>query len=455
MLAIKFQNIGWPKIVAFYEKNLRFFLKGRNPFYLFYGIIALFFLSIFITMATKPKVFFFPDNQPNTINIFIKMPEGTDQLVTDSVTRLVENKVDKVFGYNNPLVESIVSNVGFGAGEGMFDRTTVSNKGKVTINFIESRYRHGANTSIFLDQLRNSVKDIPGVQISVEKNRMGPPTGKPVNIEVTGEKLDELIVTANKFQNYLDSLRIPGIEKLKSDFDNNKPEITIDIDRVRANREGLSIGQIGMELRTAIYGKEVSKYKEDEDEYPIQVRYSEQQRKNIDKIINARITYRDMNSGQIRQIPISSVAKLGYKDTYGGINRKNLKRVITISSEVLSGYTPNEVVAAINQSLESFNYPQRDYNNPHGRARRPGRNHDVPYESHDGCHRAHLLHPYHPVRISKQIADHPERSCVQHHRRPFRDLHFSYEHQRDHDRTWYSGTWWYRGKERYPDRRVL
>ncbi len=357
-LAIKFQNIGWPKIVAFYEKNLRFFLKGRNPFYLFYGIIALFFLSIFITMATKPKVFFFPDNQPNTINIFIKMPEGTDQLVTDSVTRLVENKVDKVFGYNNPLVESIVSNVGFGAGEGMFDRTTVSNKGKVTINFVESRYRHGANTSIFLDQLRNSVKDIPGVQISVEKNRMGPPTGKPVNIEVTGEKLDELIVTANKFQNYLDSLRIPGIEKLKSDFDNNKPEITIDIDRVRANREGLTIGQIGMELRTAIYGKEVSKYKEDEDEYPIQVRYSEQQRKNIDEIINARITYRDMNSGQIRQIPISSVAKLGYKDTYGGINRKNLKRVITISSEVLSGYTPNEVVAAINQSLESFTIPK-------------------------------------------------------------------------------------------------
>ena len=160
--AIKFQNIGWPKIVAFYEKNLRFFLKGRNPFYLFYGIIALFFLSIFITMATKPKVFFFPDNQPNTINIFIKMPEGTDQLVTDSVTRLVENKVDKVFGYNNPLVESIVTNVGFGAGDGMFDRTTVSNKGKVTINFVESRYRHGINTSIFLDQLRNFCKRYPG-----------------------------------------------------------------------------------------------------------------------------------------------------------------------------------------------------------------------------------------------------------------------------------------------------
>ncbi len=356
--AIKFQNSGWPKIIAFYEKNLRFFLKKRNPFYLFYTVIALFFLSIIITALTKPKVLFFPDNAPNTINIFIKMPEGTDQIVTDSVTRLIEKKVDRVFGTDNELVESIVTNVGFGAGDGMFDRSTASNKGKVAINFIESRYRHGVSTSKFLDEIRNSVKDVPGVQISVDKNKMGPPTGKPVNIEVSGQNLDELIVTAINFQNYLDSLRIPGIEKLKSDFDNKKPEITVDIDRVRANREGISVGQIGMELRTAIYGKEVSKYKEEEDEYPIQLRYTEEQRKNIDKVINARITYRDMNSGQLRQIPISSVAKLGYRDTYGGINRKNLKRVITISSQVLSGYTPNEVVASINQSLPGFNLPK-------------------------------------------------------------------------------------------------
>lgn len=356
--ALKFQNSGWPMVVRFYEKNLRFFIKGSRPFYLFYTVIALFFLSIVVTNLSKPKVLFFPDNDPNTINIFIKMPEGTDQLVTDSVTRLVERKVDGVLGQKNPLVESIVTNVGFGAGDGFFDRTTVSNKGKVAINFIESRYRKGVRTSMFLDAIRQSVKDIPGVQISVEKNKNGPPTGKPINIEVSSENLDDLIVTAINFQNYLDSLRIPGIEKLKSDFDNRKPEITVDIDRVRANREGISVGQIGLELRTAIYGKEVSKYKEEEDEYPIQVRYSEAQRKNIDKIINARITYRDMNSGQLRQIPISSVAKLGYKDTYGGINRKNLKRVITISSEVLSGYTANEVVASIKQSLEGFDVPK-------------------------------------------------------------------------------------------------
>ena len=127
---------------------------------------------------------------------------------------------------------------------------------------------------------------------------------------------------------------------------------------MRANREGISVGQIGMELRTAIYGFEASKYKEEEDEYPIQVRYSEVQRKNINNVINAKITYRDMNSGLLRQIPISAVTRIEYRDTYGGIKRKNLKRVITLSSEVTSGHTAIEVLANIGNALKTYKLPQ-------------------------------------------------------------------------------------------------
>jgi multidrug efflux pump subunit AcrB len=286
------------------------------------------------------------------------MPEGTDQTVTDSVAKIVERKTYAILGQHNPVVESVITNVGFGASDNIFDRSTSPNKGKVAVNFVESKYRHGVLTSDYLDKFRATFKDIPGAQISVEKNRMGPPTGKPINIEISGENLDDLIMASNNFMNYLDSLRIPGIEKLKSDFANNKPEIIINIDRVRANREGISEGQIGLELRTAIYGKEVSKYKEDEDEYSIEVRYSPEQRENINKIINAKITYRDMNSGQLRQIPISSVATLQYRDTYGGITRKNMKRMITISSEVTSGHTPTEVVGEITASVPHFKLPK-------------------------------------------------------------------------------------------------
>ena len=128
----------------------------------------------------------------------------------------------------------------------------------------------------------------------------------------------------------------------------------IDIDCERANREGVSTSQIGMEIRTAVFGKEVSKYKEDEDEYPIQLRYSETQRKNINALMDLRITYRDMNSGKLRSIPLSTVAKVEYSNTYGGIKRINEKRVITISSEVAPGYNANNIVAKIKNLAANF-----------------------------------------------------------------------------------------------------
>jgi len=353
-----FQTVIWPKSLHLYEKTLVLALKRRNPWYLLTGVILLLFLSAFLIGITKPQVLFFPNNEPTYVNVFIKMPEGTDQTVTDSVTRIVEKRVVGVLGEKNPVVESIITNVGFGAGESSFDRSVMPNKGKVTVNFIESKYRGGVSTQDYMDQIRLQVRNIPGATISVAKNQVGPPTGKPINIEISGENLDDLIPTSVRFKSFLDSVGIPGIAQLKSDFTNNKPEIIINIDRVRANREGLTLGQIGMELRTAIYGKEISKYKEDEDEYPIQLKYSERERNSINNIINARITYRDMNTGVLRQIPISSVATIQYKDTFGGVNRKNLKRVITLSSDVVSGHTANEVVLAINKLLRTYKLPK-------------------------------------------------------------------------------------------------
>jgi multidrug efflux pump subunit AcrB len=194
--------------------------------------------------------------------------------------------------------------------------------------------------------------------ISVEKNKMGPPTGKPISIELTGENIDELAETSEHLMKYLDSLNIEGIEELKSDFVKSKPEIVIDIDRTRANREGISTAQIGMEIRTAIFGKEVTKYREGEEQYPVQTRLKKDIRDNIDKILNSKITYRDMNTGMLRSIPVSAVAKIQYSNTYGGITRKNLKRIITISSNVLTGYTPNEVVAKITAAVPAFEKPE-------------------------------------------------------------------------------------------------
>jgi multidrug efflux pump subunit AcrB len=352
---IWWQRKGWPYFLRLYDGQLKFILRGRNPQYLLIGISALFVFTIFLTGVVKPKVRFFPDNDPNNINVMLSLPVGTDQVVTDSVLKILEKRVIEALGKDNPDVESIISNVAVGAGDdASFDRSSASEKGKITVNFREYKFRTGLHTSAYLQKISDNVKGIAGANITVQKNRNGPPTGKPINIEISSENLGNLIVDADKFQRYLDSLQIPGIQELKSDFLNNKPEITIDIDRERANREGISTAQIGQEIRNAVFGWEVSKYKENEDEYPIQIRYDAKSRKNVDALLNLKITYRDMNSGILRQIPLSSVAKIDYSSTYGGIKRKNMKRVITVSSEVMNGYTANEVVARIRQLAKTY-----------------------------------------------------------------------------------------------------
>ncbi|RYG08525.1 MAG: efflux RND transporter permease subunit, partial [Chitinophagaceae bacterium] len=229
----------------------------------------------------------------------------------------------------------------------------------VGVAFKEFQYRVGPPTESYLDKIRNAVKGIPAAEITVEQERAGPPAGKPVNIEISGEDYTTLIALSKRAERYIDSLQIAGIEDIRSDLLESNPEIVVNVDRVRASNEGISTAQIGSELRNAIFGQDrPSKYKIDEDEYPIQIRYADLYRKNIDQIENYKITYRDMNSGLVRQIPLSAVSDISYGNSFGGIKRINLKRVITLSSNVLTGYNANEIVARLTTELKNLKTPE-------------------------------------------------------------------------------------------------
>lgn len=359
---LKFQTKVWPAIQDRYARMLERALKGRRPIWLLVGTVALLIFSFVLTGIVKPKVVFFPNSDPNFVYTYINLPVGTNAEYTDSITRIVEDRVYKVMepdGKPNPIVESIISNVAVGATDpNDGDRSTAPNKGKVSVAFVEFAHRNGASTSVYLDKIREAVKGIPGAEITVDKEAAGPPVGKPVSIEITGDDLTDLIQVSKRLKLYLDSLQIPGVEELKSDIQNNKPEIVVDIDRERANREGISTAQIGGEIRNAVFGAEVSKFRDANDEYPIQLRYKEDQRNNIDVLMNLKITYRDMNmGGLIRQVPLASVAKIHYDNTFGGIKRKNQKRIVTLSSNVLSNANPNEVVGKVQDAVARFSIP--------------------------------------------------------------------------------------------------
>jgi multidrug efflux pump subunit AcrB len=351
----KFQSRIIPAMMRRYENTLVWVLKGRRPGYILWSMIGLFVFTMILNNIVKPKVVFFPDNEPNTINTFIKMPVGTELNVTDSVSRIAESRIMSVLGEKNPIVESVVTNVAFLASDNNFDNSSKSsNLAKIAVNFVEYKYRKGQSTNAYMNDMREALKDIPGAGIVVDKTKMGPPTGKPVNIEISGEDLSELVSTSDRFKRYVDSLQIGGIEELKSDFATTKPELIINLDRERANFEGITAAAVGDAIRTGQLGKEISRYREGEDQYPIMLRFEEDQRKDIEQLLNLTITYRDMNSGLLRQIPLSVVAKIDYVNSYGQINRLNLKRVITVSSNILGGFNANQINSQLRKAIPQF-----------------------------------------------------------------------------------------------------
>ena len=264
-----------------------------------------------------------------------------------------------ILGENNPVVSSVIANVAVGAGDpSSFDLSTNSNLGKVTVAFVPFAKRGGKSTSAVLKQIREAVKGVPGAEIVVEQEAGGPPTEKPISIAISGEDYRELAKASQGLKRYLDSLQIAGVEELKSDLNITKPEVTVNINRDRAMREGVSTAQIGMDMRTSLFGKEITKFKTPDEDFPVNLRFKEDQRDNVNTLLGQRIIYRDMvMQGQLRSVPLNAFADVSYGNTLGGIKRKNQQRVVTISSNVLSDFNPNQVVAQVEAAAAKFKAP--------------------------------------------------------------------------------------------------
>ncbi|MDB5275910.1 MAG: efflux transporter permease subunit [Ferruginibacter sp.] len=363
-----FQNHALPWIMGHYENLLRWALKGWRPVHLLLGTVGLLIISVIVFVLSiqsgRVGIAFFPKADPNQIFVYLKLPVGTSVEYTDSVTHLLEKRVNRVLGVDpetnkqNPIVESVISNVAIGAGDpSSGDRSTRSELGRIQVSFVEYEKRHGKSTKPYLDEIRAEMKGIPGAEISVDQESSGPPTDPPINIEVSSEDFDGLVKTAVNLKNYLDSIQVPGVEELKMDVDLNNPEITLTVDRERALIQGVSSAQIGQAIRTGLFGREISKIKEGKDEYKIQLRNNELQRKDLSNLLNMRVSFRDMAvGGAVKNIPISALVKIEPTSTFGSIKRKNQKRVITLRSNVLTtkGYNATSVNAIITNYINAF-----------------------------------------------------------------------------------------------------
>jgi multidrug efflux pump subunit AcrB len=354
-----FQSVFLVRMENGYESLLTFSLKGRNPIKILVGTFLLLIFSIVLLGISSPKVLFFPDNQPQLVNVFVEFPIGTSIEATNAfVDKMEDEMMAKLEPYGG-ILESVITQVGEGTGDPTQGPSIQStpHKAKITIGFVDYIDRQGIDTNEAMEVIRELAKVYPGVLITVDKQQNGPPVGNPVNIEFVGEDYEQLIAYVEETKAYLESNSIPGLEELKTDLSLGSPEVVVRIDREKARRFGLSTSSIAMELRTSLFGLEVSKYKEGEEDYPIFLRLDENSRYDINTLVNKKIGFRD-KFGDKREVPISAVADIQYGSTYGSVKRKDSEKVVSMFSNVLDGYNPTEINGQIKDLMGTYPVPE-------------------------------------------------------------------------------------------------
>ncbi len=358
------------KLENWYERQLKSALTGWRPYVLSFSAVILLMIAFgafgWSVGLNRTKIEFFPDNKPNQIIVYIEYPEGTDIEKTNRITKEIESKVYAVLnedtyidnGYNF-MVENAVAQVGEGAGDPRADAGSASkmpHKGKITASMREFKFRRGKDSELLRQKVQKALVGIyPGVLISVEKDQNGPPVGAPINIEIEGEDYAQLINTAEKMREFINERNIAGIDELKIDVNKDKPSMKVLVDREKAGELGVTSGQIGQQLRNAIFGAKAGIYKENGEDYDIYVRFNKANRYNTSALFNQKITFRDQASGKIKNIPISTVIKHTNNSGFSAIKHKDVKRVVTVYSALAPGYTDaGAIVNQIQNEMKNF-----------------------------------------------------------------------------------------------------
>jgi multidrug efflux pump len=378
-----FQNKFLPKLESGYQKFLKWVLHKKRPIWIIIGTFLTLILSFILTGIFPPKVLFFPENQPNYINVFVELPVGTNISKTNVATKEIKKEITKILSLpisekdsttylqaadieliNNktvktPFVESVIEQVGKGTSDPnsgpSFGETP--HKARITVSFCEFSHRKGLNTSTVKSLIEQTLKDKfhADITIVVDKEQSGPPQQPPVNIEITGSQdYSALTQKAEMLQQYLIKKNIEGIQKMKLDVEVNKAEIQIDINREYAKRVGVSTGQIAQSIRTSLFGKDVSTYNFNDDDYDINIRFSEADRQDVSSILEQKVMFMN-NRGVKLSIPISSVVNnIKEINKYAAVIRKNQNNTITIFTGVQEGYNANEIIAVVKKHLADF-----------------------------------------------------------------------------------------------------
>jgi multidrug efflux pump len=289
---------------------------------------------------------FFPESEPRRAYINIKAPEGTNLDTSDNLVAQAEKIVSK---YED--IRYVISNIGSIGGDPFSQGGTGTHINRVALDFKDFHERSMPSSEIVKEIREKALNAIRGAEVQVEKEEEGPPTGPPVNIEITGKDIYVLGDLSARVRKKIKD--IPGLVDLKDNFVRGKPEIRVQVDKEKAALLGLDTYTIAYTVKAAINGVKVGVFREGKDEYDIIARLPDKDRHSMESL--KRIT---VSGPRGEPIPLTSLAKVSLASGVGAIMRLDQKRVVTVSGDV-SGRLANDIIRDIDSRLsEGFDWPR-------------------------------------------------------------------------------------------------
>ncbi len=306
---------------------------------------------------------FFPDTEPNRATIGLRAPDGTDLEHTDRMVRRIEAVLA-----GEPNVDVFVAESGVaGGGNPMEAAAAQTNQARITIDFLPDRNNAAPGQTVrvepttrTIDRLRAALRQIPGAEISVDKEQMGPPVGAPISVQVSGEDFHAVGELAARLRREIAA--VSGVTELRDDYRVGRPELRLRIDRGAAKRVGASTRKIANTVRMLVAGSKVSAIRDGKDETDIVVEAHPRFRDNIQDVLALRIPGREDTSPDTFQVPLSAVASYELVGGSGSIRHVDQDLVVTITGDVAEGYNQNavrgEVIALLGSWREQGRVPE-------------------------------------------------------------------------------------------------
>lgn len=287
------------------------------------------------------------------IGITVELPVGTRLEVTDQVARAIEEEVSRI-----PEVQTIFTNVGSISGsirggflrgssyaQIMLDLVDKESTEERFLPFLRKGKRRTRSDQEIAAEIRHRLASLPGATIVVAPvSMMGRGSTAPIQIELLGENLEDLLTVANEIRGRLE--RVPGVLNPDISWRMGKPELQVRIDRVKVAEMGLSVAQIAALLRDALEGNTEAKYRERGWEYDIRVQLREEDRRRLDEVGKLLIGTRNRQPIYLEQV---AQVQMGSGPTE--ITRKNRQRLITVTAKLAPGYPLGNVQREIRKAI--------------------------------------------------------------------------------------------------------